>query len=224
MTEGRTGSVRLEDLHAEAELLLVGVTPGAPLDDVAAALIGLAVHSSVCTLDAAGTDDAMRRALDAGASPAQVHETLVLVAALGVHTLMEGTRQLSSILRERGAEPSHDPDRAALRSRLQGDDSYWKRFEEEVPGFLDALLDLSPTAYEAFFAFCAVPWQTGTVPPLLKELVSMACDATGTHRYLPGLRLHLSNAVKLGAGAASVRQALDIAAAAPPPPGVPAAH
>ena len=42
----------------------------------------------------------------------------------------------------------------------------------------------------------------------------MAVDATPTHRYLPGMRLHLRNALKLGAGRAAVRRALEIAAEA----------
>ena len=80
-----------------------------------------------------------------------------------------------------------------------------------------------PEAYEAFFAYCAVPWRTGAVRGRVKELMSMACDATPTHRYLPGMRLHLGNAVALGYGRTAILHALDIAAAAPAHPGVPAA-
>jgi alkylhydroperoxidase/carboxymuconolactone decarboxylase family protein YurZ len=213
--------VRLDDVREEAEKLLTVVEDGEPMDERCAAFVRLAVHASVCTLDPTGTDAAIARALDAGATPEQVHETLVLVSALGVHTLMEGSRRLSAALRARGVPaPPVDDDRAALRARLPGDDPYWADFEREIPGFLDALLEHSPEAYEAFFAYCAVPWAGGTVRGRTKELVAMACDATPTHRYLPGMRLHLANAVRLGAGATAIRDALQIAATAPSHPGV----
>ncbi|GAA4552681.1 carboxymuconolactone decarboxylase family protein [Pseudonocardia xishanensis] len=213
--------VRLTDLRDEAEKLLTAVPDGDPLDEPSGALVRLAVNASVCTLDPAGIDDAIGRALDAGVTPEQVHETLVLVSALGVHTLMEGSRRLSTALRARGLPATHeDPTRTALRARLVGTDPYWAEFEREVPGFLDALLEHSPEAYEAFFAYCAVPWTTGTVRARTKELMAMACDATPTHRYLPGMRLHLANAVRLGTGAVAIRKALQIGAAAPSHPGV----
>jgi DNA-binding FadR family transcriptional regulator len=43
----------------------------------------------------------------------------------------------------------------------------------------------------------------------------LAVDATPTHRYLPGVRLHIERAVELGVGRASIREALAIAARAP---------
>ncbi len=101
-----------------------------------------------------------------------------------------------------------------------GSDRYWDAMENEVPGFLDALLRLSPEAFEAFFVYCAVPWKTSALSTLTKELISMAVDAAPTHRYAPGMRLHLANALRLGAGKAAILQALDIAAQAPPHRGV----
>ncbi len=216
--------VPLARIREEALALLAPVPEGEDLDQVAVALLQIAVHASVCTLDTDGMDHWIRSALDAGAPPGQIHETLVVGSGLGVPTLMEGSRRLSSILRAHDEPaPPVDAHRAGLRARHQGDDPYWVDFEREVPGFLDALLELSPEAYEAFFAYCAVPWRTGSVRARVKELLAMACDATPTHRYLPGMRLHLANAVRLGAGRTAIQHALDIAAAAPPHPGVPAA-
>ncbi|MFF0149242.1 hypothetical protein ATK36_5117 [Amycolatopsis sulphurea] len=217
-------TVSLADLRAEAQRLLTGVPDGAGLDPLTASLIGLAVRASVTALDGRGIDDAIHLAFDAGATPAQIHETLVVVSGLGVHTLMEGSRRVAQALGERGAplDGPLDPDRRALKDRRQGTDPYWADFERELPGFLDALLRLSPEAYDAFFEYCSVPWRTGAVRGLTKELMSMATDATPGHRYLPGLRLHLANAVRLGAGRVAVLHALEIAAAAPPHVGVPA--
>lgn len=222
----RRAGVRVEDVRSEALALLHSVPDGDPLDPITVSLITVAVHASVTSLDDDGTDQAIRLALDAGATADQLHETLVVVSGLGVHTLMENSGRLAAIRRERGdtdLDQPLDETRVALRTRLQGDDRYWTDFDREVPGFLDALLRQSPEAYEAFFIYTAVPWRTGTVAARTKELMSLASDATPTHRYLPGLRLHLANAVRLGVGRVAVLQALDIAAAAPPHRGVSAA-
>jgi alkylhydroperoxidase/carboxymuconolactone decarboxylase family protein YurZ len=53
-----------------------------------------------------------------------------------------------------------------------------------------------------------------------KELIAMAVDATPTHRFAPGFRLHLANALQLGASRGEVEHSLDIAAAAPAHSGV----
>jgi alkylhydroperoxidase/carboxymuconolactone decarboxylase family protein YurZ len=211
--------VSLEDIRGEALSMLGSVPDGEPLDACTAALIGLAVRATASAMDMDGTRVYAERALDVGATPEQVHETLVLVSGIGVHTLMEGSRRVLEVLRERGSDEVGKPlddRRRELWQRYVGEDPYWERMEAEVPGFLEALLRLSPEAFVAFFDYCAVPWKTGVVRAKTKELISLAVDATPTHRYLPGMRLHLANAVQLGVGRAAVLQALEIAAEAPP--------
>lgn len=226
----RTGpTVTIETARDEALALIDGVPEGNGLDARTAAIVALGVHAAVPTLAPEAVTIWAGRALDAGATPDQVHEALVLVSGLGVHTLMEGTRRVAALARERGLRPETldaplDPGRVELRSFRQGDDPYWQDFDREAPGFLDDLLRLSPEAYGAFFDYCAVPWRTRALRGQVKELLSLACDATPTHRYLPGLRLHVRNAIALGAGRRAVLEALDIAATAPPHPGVTAAN
>lgn len=210
--------ITLEEMRSEALSLLNSCGEGDGLDEQTTALIGLAVRASVSTLDVEGIDAYTERALEAGATPAQVHETLVLISGLGVHTLMEGSRRVARIAEERGLIDMNAPldqPRKMLWAKCVGEDPYWNVVEREAPGFLDALLRQSPEAFKAFFDYCGVPWKTGALPPLCKELISLAVDASTTHRYLPGMRLHLSNAVKLGAGRVAIMQALDIAAEAP---------
>jgi len=179
--------VSLEDLRAHAEAALAGAPEGTELDEATSALIGLAVRVSASCLDVEETGRYVGRALDAGATASQIHEAMVLVSGLGVHSLMEGSRCLADALRQR---------------------------------FLDALLRFSPEAFEAFFNYCALPWKSRALRALTKELISIAVDSSPTHRYLPGFRLHLGNAIALGAGRKAILQALDIAAAAPPHRGV----
>jgi alkylhydroperoxidase/carboxymuconolactone decarboxylase family protein YurZ len=215
--------VSVEDLRAEALRSLESVAEGDALDEVTAALIGLAVRVSVTVLDMEGARIFAERALDAGATGPQISETLVLVSGLGVHTLMEGSAPMADLLRERGdAELSAplDDRRVELWERCVGEDPYWNQVEAVSPGFLDSLLRLSPEAFEAFFAYCAVPWQTRALRAVTKELIAMAADATPSHRYRAGMGLHLANAIHLGAGRAAILETLDIAAQAPPHRGV----
>jgi alkylhydroperoxidase/carboxymuconolactone decarboxylase family protein YurZ len=213
--------IGLASLRAEAEELLAAAAPGEALTPLVRALVEYAVCAGVTALDLSSARRHAEAALDLGATPAQLHEVLVLASGLGVHTLMEGSRDLADIMVLRGAAlPDVDPPRQELRDRLIGTSAYWQAFEEHVPGFLDALLRLSPEALAGFIAYGSLPARTRQLPPVVKEIIAVAMDASPYHRYLPGLRFHLRNALKLGAGRAELTEALDLGAAAPPPPGV----
>jgi alkylhydroperoxidase/carboxymuconolactone decarboxylase family protein YurZ len=217
----RSHGIDLAGVRDEALRLLADEEDGPGLDEVTRTLIGYAVCASVTTLDFQAGDQYAGRALDLGVTPEQLHEVLVLVSGLGVHTLMEGSRSLATLLRNRGSDlPGIDDAREALRERYVGSSRYWQLFESHVAGFLDALLRLSPAGFEGFMRYGAIPSQTKQLAPVVKEVISVAVDAMPTHRYMPGLRLHLANALALGSGRSALLEAIDIAAGAPAAPGV----
>jgi len=74
----------------------------------------------------------------------------------------------------------------------------------------DGVLQLSPEFFEAYSAFSSVPWKHGTLPPKLKELIYVAVDASTTHLYNPGTRIHIANALKQGATRDEVMEVLEI--------------
>jgi alkylhydroperoxidase/carboxymuconolactone decarboxylase family protein YurZ len=208
---------------AEALALIQNLAEGEALTEQAKALVGFAVRASVTVLD---MDDARRfaeQALDHGVTAEQLQETLVLVSGLGVHTLMEGSRTVAQLLHDRQdpaiARPPDERQQEIWQDRV-GNSPYWKQFESQVPAFLESLLRLSSEAFEAVLDYHALPWRTTGLDPLTKELISIAVDASPTHRYLPGMRLHLGNAAALGAGKTAVLQTLDIAAESPQHPGI----
>jgi alkylhydroperoxidase/carboxymuconolactone decarboxylase family protein YurZ len=220
MTRSPAG-IDLAQLRAEAEQLVADAPEGEALDEVTRALVGYAIRCSVSTLDLHAAEPYAERALDLGATADQLHEVLVLVSGLGVHTLMEGSRSLATLVQRRGQQlPEIDPLRAELKERYLGSTQYWEGFETQVPGFLDALLRLSPAGFEGFMQYGAIPSRTKHLRPLVREILSVAVDATPGHRYMPGLRHHLVNAVVLGAGRRALLETIDLAATAPEPPGV----
>lgn len=210
--------ILIADLRAEAETLTVDLPAGEALDALSAALVALAVAVSVTALERAKINDAIRAAMEAGATIAQVQEIIALVSGLGVHSLMVSAVAVLEEAKERGlAQPAEplDAERQQLWDMHVGNDPFWVGFTEELPGFLEAMLRLSPDIFVGFFDYCAIPWRSGTVRARVKELAALACDAAPSHRFRPGFRVHLKNAIKLGVGRTAIFQALDIAAAAP---------
>lgn len=215
--------ILLSDIDRVVKEVLKDVEEGEPLSNLDMLLVNLALRASPSVLDVNGIEQYTRLLLDAGATAAQVHETLVLVSGLGVHTLMAGSPVVAAVLQERSAlamDAPLDSRQQELWSTYVGDDPFWDSMEKEIPGFLQSLLRQSPDAFEAFFQYCAVPWKTAALRAYIKELISLAVDASPTHRFLPGLRLHLKNAIQLGVGRQAILQTLAIAAAAPEHEGV----
>ena len=210
--------ISITDLRDEAGVLTAGLPAGEPLDAQSAALVTLAVAVSVTALERGAVTASIHEAVRAGATIAQVQEIIALVSGLGVHSLMVSSVAVLDEAAKCGlARPDEPLDfgRQQLWEKHVGSDPFWDGFSEELPGFLDAMLRLSPDIFVAFFEYCAIPWRSGSVRAKVKELAALACDASPSHRFRPGFRVHLKNAIKLGVGRAAIFQALDIAAAAP---------
>lgn len=206
--------ITIDDLRAQA--VAATIPDGEPLTPLEFALIRFGVASSVTSLDTPTINEAIAAALKAGGTPDQVQEILSLVSGLGMHSLMASSVAIITQARAAGFEfaDTLSAEQQALWDKHVGADPFWIGFELELPGFLRAMLQLSANQFVAFFAYCAVPWQNRHVRAKVKELTAMACDATPAHRFLPGFKVHLANAVALGAGRLAVEETLTIATAA----------
>jgi hypothetical protein len=190
---------------------------GTPLTRLDAQLIRLGVAVSVTSLDRASIESVIKDCFSNGGTPAQIQEIVSLVSGLGVHSLMIASSAILDAARAAGfvVDDMLSAGQQALWDQHVGDDPFWASFEKELPGFLRAMLILSSDQFTAFFDYCAVPWKSGQVRARIKELTAMACDATSAHRFLPGFRLHLANAVALGAGRLAIDEAMAIARSSP---------
>ena len=96
-----------------------------------------------------------------------------------------------------------DTRRQALKDAFIEARGYWSEL-------WDGVLELSPEFFEAYTALSSVPWKHGTLPPKIKELIYVAVDASTTHLYNPGTRIHIANALRLGATRDEVMEVLEI--------------
>ena len=91
-----------------------------------------------------------------------------------------------------------------LKEKFIAERGYWS----EV--IWDSVLRIDPDFFEAYLNFSAVPWKKGVLPPKIKELIYTAIDASTTHLYEPGLRQHISNALKYGATKEEIMEVLEL--------------
>lgn len=200
--------------------LLTGSPEGDELTPGQAILINLALHVSATASDEAGSRMWIATAVDAGISREQIQEIITLVSGIGTHAFFHGSRALSDLSAPEGGYGPLDEHRQQLWDRHIGSTKYWTIVEEEVPGFLEALLRMSPQAFEAFIQFAGLPFRSTAVDLLTKELISLAVDISPSHVYLPGMRIHLRNALRLGAGRVAIEQTASLAAKGPPMIGI----
>jgi alkylhydroperoxidase/carboxymuconolactone decarboxylase family protein YurZ len=168
--------------------------------------IFIAADAAATHLYEPGIRQHVAAALDLGASAAEVMEVLELTSTLGIHACNIGIPLLIEVLTEEGKRDGPAPlssHQERLKAEFTASRGYWHEF-------WDGLLELDEELFAAYLNFSSVPWRTGVLEPRVKELVYIAFDAAATHLYVPGLKLHMRNAVRLGATSAEIIEVLEI--------------
>lgn len=98
------------------------------------------------------------------------------------------------------------PEQQALKDDFIKKRGYWH-------SFWDGLLVMDPDFLDAFLELASVPWKTGTLEPKVKEFIYIAIDASTTHMYEPGLRIHIQNALRHGATGKEILEVLELTSA-----------
>ncbi|MEU6643549.1 carboxymuconolactone decarboxylase family protein [Saccharomonospora sp. NPDC046836] len=202
-------------IDQEVDSLLQGVSLGDDLDDEQVILLSFGLRACATALDVGGADEWMKRGLAQGIAAEKFHEIVTLMSAIGVHVFFESSRALAAAIAPDDGWGAMDDRRQTLWDKYVGSRKYWTSMQAEIPGFLDALLRMSPEVFEAFITFVGIPFKSQNVPILTKEIISMAADACPSHQYLPGMRMHLKNAIRMGAGQRAIKHAMRIAAESP---------
>ncbi|KAF2704654.1 Metallo-hydrolase/oxidoreductase, partial [Pleomassaria siparia CBS 279.74] len=177
------------------------------------ALVLLSVASASTHLHVPNIHRYTRQALLAGASKAEIVETLCLTCTLGIHACNIGVPILFEVLREAGQElpkgmEAMSEQQWKLKEEFEQKRGYWHAFWEDF-------LRLSPDFFGAYVEFSSVPWTNpggrGVLEPKVKELIYCAFDAAATHLYQPGLKLHMQNVLKYGGTADEIMEVLELA-------------
>lgn len=171
-------------------------------------LIYIAIDASTTHLYNAGTRIHMRNALEHGATREEILEVLQLTATLGIHSCTVGVPVLIEEMRNAGRSGEIPTGRLdARREKLKADFTaargYWTPLWEQI-------LTLSPDYFEAYLKFSSVPWKSGPLEPKVKELIYIAIDAATTKLHEPGIRVHVQNALRLGASADEIMEVFQI--------------
>ncbi|KUJ11214.1 Metallo-hydrolase/oxidoreductase [Mollisia scopiformis] len=184
-------------------------------------LISLTVSASSTHLYTPGIHRHTKAALENGASPAEIMEVLELTSTLGIHACNIGVPLLMEVMKEEGLYEGkfgaasgweEGSERKRLREEFTAKRGYWHEFWEDF-------LKLDPEFFAAYLDFSTVPWVRdardgkagGVLEPKVKELVYCAFDAASTHLYQPGLKLHMRNALGLGASPEEIMEVLELA-------------
>lgn len=165
----------------------------------------LAWNAAATHLHLPGVRAHMKKAIEYGATPAEIVEVLELAATLGIHTMNIGVPLLVEVLEERGrtGPAPLTPDQEDLKAKFTATRGYWHDFWNEM-------LELDPEMFAAYTEFSSVPWRTGTLTPAEKELIYISYDIAATHLYVPGTKLHIRNALNHGATVGQILEVMEI--------------
>lgn len=176
------------------------------LDPVVREFVYIAADAAATHMFTPGTRAHMRAALELGATKQQLMEVLELTSTLGIHAANIGVPLLLEVMEEQGLRSGPTPldeRRRQLKEQFIHSRGYWH-------SFWDGLLALDPELFEAYTDFSSVPWRTGVLEPWVKELIYCAFDASATHLYAPGLKVHMQNALRLSATPEQIMEVLEI--------------
>jgi alkylhydroperoxidase/carboxymuconolactone decarboxylase family protein YurZ len=169
-------------------------------------LLYIAIDSSTTHMYEPGLRIHIRNALGYGATRDEIMEVFQLTSVLGVHTMTMGVPALLDAMRAAGRGGDIEtgelsPEQKRMKADFIAARGYWSEM-------WDGVLTLSPDYFEAYSEFSAVPWKHGTLEPKIKEFIYIAIDSATTHLYEPGTRIHMENALKLGATPTEIMEVL----------------
>lgn len=155
---------------------------------------------------APGVQQHIRKALELGATQQEVMEVLECASTVGIHAMTVGVPTLLEVLQEEGLRlgpQAFDARQEELKAEFTSSRGYWDDLWAGV-------LDLDPDFFEAYLDFSSVPWRGGVLEPKVREFLYITFDASATHMYVPGLKLHMRNALRYGATEQELMEVLEI--------------
>ena len=167
----------------------------------------IAIDASTTHLYEPGLRIHIKNAFKYGATKEEIMEVYQLVSILGMHTCTMGVPVLLDEMRQAGKGGELAVPLTAKQLKLKEEFTENRGYWSEL---WDGLLTICPEFFEAYLRFCSIPWSPGFLEPKVKEFMYIAIDAATTHLYEPGLRIHIQNALKLGASREEIMEVFQL--------------
>lgn len=166
-------------------------------------LVGVALNAACTNLNADGTRRHIRAALQAGATREEILFVLKAVSLMSIHSCSLGAPVLLDEAQAAGIKfqpqaSASTPACDAMRAVGQWNAAW------------DPFFALDPVWTDEFFAAVTPIYKSDVMPAKELELLSIACDASFTHMYAPGVRRHIKAALKLGASMEEIMEVLKL--------------
>ncbi|WP_336361480.1 carboxymuconolactone decarboxylase family protein [Haladaptatus sp. ZSTT2] len=178
-----------------------------PLDPKVKEFILISLSSATTSFNATATREHIGRALDRGATFKEVLEVLELTSILGMHSATEG---YPVVVEETDLAGEGDPE---LVATLLEDLEAHKPFFSAVWDDVLAIIENDPTYWQHLYAFLRHPYGDRVLPPKVMEFIYIAIDIGTSHLYTAGLRVHVRNALMVGATPEEILEVIQLASA-----------
>ncbi len=168
--------------------------------------IFIAVAASPTHIHVPGIKAHIQAALALGATASEITEVIGLTTLLGIHTVTLGAPILQELMEEEGIENTSsvdDSERQRIKDNFIRQRGFWT-------DTWNPILDLDPHFFEAYVDFSSLPSKTNVLSPKDRELITCAFDAATTHLFARGTKIHMRNALKLGATPGEVMEMLEL--------------
>lgn len=178
-----------------------------PLSPKMKEFIYIAIDVATTHLYEPGLRIHIQNAVKYGATKEEIMEVIILCSALGIHAVTFGVPVLVDELQKAGRGDEINRIYSERQEQLKGEfenvRGYWRPF-------WDDLLAIDPDFFECFLDLSGAPVRTGILEPKARELIYIAIDASATHMYEPGLRIHIQQAFKYGATVDEIMEVLQL--------------
>lgn len=171
--------------------------------------IYIAVDASVTHLYTTGLARHVARALELGATRAEVLEVIQLTMLTSHFSHETGFAALAEEMAARGIGGGARPAEEVVRRSREA----FAAVTGTWPQAAEAMFDVAPHLVEPYLAYASIPWGEGPLPPKEKSLILLAVCVAPTTRHLSGAREHVRRALDHGATPAEIADVIHLASA-----------
>jgi alkylhydroperoxidase/carboxymuconolactone decarboxylase family protein YurZ len=195
--------------HAAASAFWKAPSQGGHLSPRMRELAYFAMHVAATALNGQAVARQVDRILLAGGTREDIVDVLVTIVGVANHALYASVPVLEEEWAAAGKAAddvtSDQPALEAAKRRFVAIRGFWNPDRDplarQMPAYFAALTDISTES-----------WENGSLTRKERELICIAIDCNVTHSYPPGLRIHIRNAIREGAGRGEILEVLQLAA------------